>query len=366
MKRVLLIVLALALVAPLIAQQPSAAELFNRGLVLERAEGKITEAIGFYERVVRGFPDDPNVTPQAMYRLALAYQATNDVRAMATFARLANEFPANRLAAEARQRVGQSQALPFKVYDTSELLRDVLGTPYFSDDGRLAAYVAIADRAGVFVKDLTTGRGRRLGDAPSRAPTMRFSPDGKQLVTLWGGRGSARNPPDMNLRVFDVNGGGRQTSTPLAPLVFDGAIPAINQMPWSPDGEWLPHIAPTPDPKIGEIKLWSPHMGQLRSLGIQADAHTPFRWSADGKRLAMRVQHAAKNIDEVRVVTVATGESRTIASGGYRPNGRWTSHDQLILTRANPGPPEYCRAFHRSGGRRHSEEHLHADVRSGR
>ena len=105
MKRPLFVILVLAAVAPMLGQQPSAAELFNRGLLLERAEGMVTEAIELYERVVSQFPNDKDTRPRALHRLGTVYEARNDARATATFSMLATEFPGSPLGDDARLRL---------------------------------------------------------------------------------------------------------------------------------------------------------------------------------------------------------------------------------------------------------------------
>ena len=62
--------------------------------------------------------------------------------------------------------------------------------------------------------------------------------------------------PDPMLRVFDVTGGNRHSEITLS-LVTSNTQATIVQMPWPPDGAWIPHIAPTSDPKRGVVKVWS-------------------------------------------------------------------------------------------------------------
>lgn len=336
MKRALFLVLAAALVAPVLAQQPTAAELFNRGLLLEKAEGKVRDAISLYERVVREFPKDQEVTPQALYQLALAYQATNDGRAMATFARLADEFPSNRFAAEARQRVGASPSSPFRVKDISESLKNAVSSA-FSDDGRLVAFSQFSDGGlRVHVRDLSSGKDLAVIDAKSGPPTMQFSPSGKRLAAVWGGRGSAQAPADAHLRLVDATGAGRHIDLPLSP-VMTVTPPNIGQMPWSPDGNSIAYLAPAPSPTLAEVHLWSANAPD-RALGIQIGAPTSFKWSPDGRRLAFRFQRPDQHVDEIRVVTLSTGEARTIAGAGFSL-GRWTADDRLVVRHANESAP---------------------------
>ena len=82
--------------------------LFQQGLLLERAEGNVTQAIVLYERVVAEYPKDTSVVPQALSHLAQIYDGRSDARAARMWSRLARDFGGTPYGAEARRRLEPS------------------------------------------------------------------------------------------------------------------------------------------------------------------------------------------------------------------------------------------------------------------
>jgi Tol biopolymer transport system component len=144
---------------------------------------------------------------------------------------------------------------------------------------------------------------------------------------------------DPKLIVFEVKANGRRSDIALAPIAFGAGAMSFDQMPWSPDGAWLPYLGPTADPNVAAVQVWSVKTGQSRPLGVEVDARGWMKWSPDGQRLAIRVQRSAAHVDEVRIVTLATGESHVLAGPGFGVVGKWTTNDRLVLRHANPQNP---------------------------
>src|SRR5438552_14906414 len=108
--RALAVATLVALAFPLVAGGQSAAEaIFREGLMMERADGRLRDAIFRYERVVAEFPSSRDIVAQALHQLALAYEKLRDPRARLMWVRLA-AAPANPYSAEARKKAAAAQA----------------------------------------------------------------------------------------------------------------------------------------------------------------------------------------------------------------------------------------------------------------
>ena len=108
----LLATVVVATAALVFAEQPdsSAAALFQQGLLLERAEGNVTQAIVLYERV------DRRISKRHVGRAAGALAPGADLRQPAAtraqprmWSRLARDFGDTPYGAEARRRLGQQE-----------------------------------------------------------------------------------------------------------------------------------------------------------------------------------------------------------------------------------------------------------------
>jgi len=209
------------------AQSPAAA-LFQEALTLERAEGRLQDAIFRYERVVAEFPADRDVVPRALYQLALAYERLGNPRATLMLTRLVTDYAtASPYAADARRKLAAAQTTFTGPFPTQSLNADFeLGSP----DGRAVLYRRNrTDTGRVYLRNLATGAERAIVDL----------------------EGTASN----------------------------------------------------------------------------------FAWSPDSQHLAFNFQHAPTQTHEIRIISVATGESRTLAARGY-PSA-WTTRDELFVYRPN-------------------------------
>ena len=169
------------LTLPLFAGGQSPAEaIFREGLMMERAEGRLRDAIFRYERVVAEFPGERAVVAQALHQLALAYEKVGDPRAKVMWARLASA-PANPFVAEARKKVAAVQAtggdgpFPMRSLDPSY----ELGSP----DGRWVVYHKGQDQRGrLYLRDLMADSERVLLDVDGIVSNLAWSPDSRELA----------------------------------------------------------------------------------------------------------------------------------------------------------------------------------------
>jgi Tol biopolymer transport system component len=350
MKRVLCIVVGLAIAIPVVARQDSAVELFNRGLLLERAEGRLNDAVVLYERVVREFPDDRETVPQALLHLSRVYERQRDPRSISMLVRLADSYPSTSYGAEARRRLTTLQTVePFKAQpiDLGDGVLNRLGSgPLdFSPDGRLVAFVKApmpGSTQRVWSLHLRELGGRRaeqvlIDASPTQISGLSFSRDSRRIAV-----GFAAGP---------------QITRRLSVLTLDSSaavltVPSQGGLNWSPDSQWLPYQAPTGQPNSFDALLLNVRTGESRSLGVTVDAPADFRWSRDGATLVFWATPANAANQEVQVVTMATGATRRVVVHRTDANpadtatswtfqlGKLTTSGELVVWKTPSGTPQ--------------------------
>lgn len=215
-----LAVVALAAAASLhaaSASEQSAAQLFQQGLMLERAEGKTEQALFLYERVIAEFPADRTIVTQALYHLARAYEKRSDPRARTMWTRLASA-ETNPYSAEARKKiaVGQTESAgPFtpRTIDSNYLA----GSP----DGRWVVYYKgdqqTANVGRLYVRDLQMNSERLLLDLDGLVANPTWSPDSRSLAFYF--RNTAEGARDIRI-VSLTNGSVRSLGVSGFPIAW--------------------------------------------------------------------------------------------------------------------------------------------------
>jgi Tol biopolymer transport system component len=374
------------LAATVAGQAASPAErLLMEGLMLERAEGRVAEAIVRFERVVADFPNDKDVVPRALYHLGRVYQDRRDPRASVMFMRLVREFPSAELARDAGQRAAALQQIdagPFRMrtlaFPVSPFPNGRLVHP--SPDGRHVLYlrpVRVAGRAsqtsgpGAFadiveefgptklvLHDLQNGRERDLVAQTGEYENVHWSPDSRRILveySQWPANITdfadllVADAPLTRVQIITLATGKVDTPTlpPAQPDLADTTSEAaVRQLipatyVWSPDGLRVASMAPSPRGRMSEVHLTTIASNQSRAIG-RTDGPPEFVWSPDGTRLAFHVTDASNSVDEIRVVTVATGQARSLtvppATAGTRSQlgaqatyrVKWTKQDELV------------------------------------
>ena len=84
----------------------TAAALFQQGLLLERAEGDVAQAVVIYERVIAEHPTDTQVTCPVLSHLAEIYDRRHDPRAMRLWTRSPRKLAPRRWCQGARTARG--------------------------------------------------------------------------------------------------------------------------------------------------------------------------------------------------------------------------------------------------------------------
>ncbi len=285
-----------------------AAALFQQGLLLERAEGNVTQAIVLYERVVAEYPQDSSVVPQALSHLAQIYDRRSDARATRMWSRLAREFSGTPYGAEARRRMsetGTQAAGPFrsKVIELPEGVANSEAAP----DGQSIAFVRRSGSVSeLWIRDIDSGRDRRrFSEAGRTIETVTWSPDSRRmLVATSPANGKPGVFAGWDLRVLDAQGGQGRTIATIA----SGRILGH----WSPDSRWVVADLGQNFPPVAlveETRLIDTTTGQSRRLGGPWLPTTGGMWSRDGRQVIYQTQ-AAGGQSSFWTTTVDGTESR--------------------------------------------------------
>jgi tetratricopeptide (TPR) repeat protein len=138
----------------------TADDLFQKALRLEKSEGKLTEAIGLYQKVVAG-QSSKTLAAQAQLRIGMCYEKMGIAEAVKAYELVIEKYPDQaEVVAEARGRLAalrkeeptgltMSRLLPPEVYLECQTL---------SPDGTKVAGIDFSKGQNVAVYDLTAGK----------------------------------------------------------------------------------------------------------------------------------------------------------------------------------------------------------------
>jgi Tol biopolymer transport system component len=283
MKRLITLTLVFAITATILAmaQTPRSIEAqFKAAQHKEEVEGDLKGAIEEYNRIARA--SDRVIAVKALLRVADCYRRLGDAEARAVYQRIVKEYGDQPQALlEARNRLAELGAKPAET-DTHVVVRQVWvgdevnveGRP--SPDGRFLTFIdwKSANTGNVAVRDLTTGRNKRLTNATiadGYALESVLSPDSSQVAYLWFGDGVS------SIRTVRTDGG--------QPRV----IAQLNE-------QWPSYL----------------------------------HWSADGRTLAASLRNARDKTSRIALIDAAQGSITTLKSmewrdpvlGGFSPDGR--------------------------------------------
>jgi Tol biopolymer transport system component len=232
------IVLAMALCTGLTLAQ-SGYDLFQKGLVKERAEGNLQSAIQIFERIVKEFPNNRELAAKALVEMGDCYEKLGKSEALKAYQRVLHDYADQSV--EANQARTRLAALEHGGAKSNELVtRRIWAGPDVDDegatspDGKYLSYVDW-DTGDLAILDLATGQKRRLTHAGTLVGNEDFagfpvpSPDGKQIAYGW------YDGKDFNygLRVIGSDGSHPRT------LYKKGDDSYIDPKAWSPDGKQI-------------------------------------------------------------------------------------------------------------------------------
>lgn len=204
--------------------------------------------------------------------------------------------------------------------------------PAVSPDGKRVAFLW-QQRNGkppaIWVKSLDREDPVRIGSREGRHSSPVWSPDGKALAYLWVGIDRTE------ILQASADGFGERV---LAGFPGSSYVFRQHLLDWSPDGKWL-CLSLSDDPKhSSQLFLIDAQTGKRRRLTpsepVSGNDVAP-RFSPDGLSVSY-IRHIGRTEQELRIVPVAGGASRKLASEGKRITDQdWTADGKEIVFSSN-------------------------------
>ncbi|MDH4198576.1 MAG: tetratricopeptide repeat protein, partial [Candidatus Aminicenantes bacterium] len=325
------LVLALAVIGTGRTPQ-SAADLYQKALTMEKAEGNLEEAIALYQKVVdKG--DDEALAAQAQLHIGLCYEKLGLSKAREAYQRVIDRFPRQvEVVKTARDKLALlTAARTDKPGASGEInirrVYDDYGPEWgnaLSSDGRYLVYTdwSTGDMA---VVDLVTKQHRRITDTGGQnsttgefGETSAFSPDDRRVAYGWRG-GDRVN----ELRVINFDG------TEPRVLLRDENTVWIRPHAWSADGKSI-LLALMRKDETCDIAMLSLPGNKISIVRKMAAKGPEMALSPDGTVIAYSIapEAGSSKRDVFIMKTDGTGHETLIAHPaddyllGWSPDGR--------------------------------------------
>jgi len=220
-------------------------DLFQKALAKERAEGNLEEAIALYQKVIEESKDKA-LSAKAQLRIGICYEKLGEEKsklAQEAFQKVVDNYPRQiEIVKVAKNKlnnlmIAYSASKDFKI--------EKIGSGWWGNsvtsDGRYLAFIDWDTGGDLAIRDLITGKIRRLTDKGTWEGSVAYalspicSPDGKRVAFLWidDGKISVSDGKDyLNFRVIGVDGSKLQT---LIRYKYEEGW--ISPLDWSPSGD---------------------------------------------------------------------------------------------------------------------------------
>jgi len=347
---------ALVFLAGQNALAQSGYDLFQKGLVQERTEGDLDEAIRLYKQIVEDFKDDRVLVAKALVQMGGCYEKLGTAEARTAYERVVREYADQlEIVAQARVRLaalGGPGAVGGLV--TRRILTDASGVgEVLTADGK---YIRGIDRdtGDVVQLEVASGQTSRITNRGPWSETERsyfnqeFSRDGKQIAY-----NSYTKDLPPQLRIGNLDGSGLRT------LYSEKDSYAV-VIGWSPDAGSI--LALLWRNQAAELTVISTADGSVRVLksfrGLVMFRGTSF--SPDGRFVAFSTVGEGSPLHGDVFLMTADGRNEVVVSGhpaedkllGWTPDGR-----SLVFLSDRSGTWDIW-TVHIAGGKQQGEPEL--------
>jgi len=278
---------ALVFLAGQNALAQSGYDLFQKGLVQERTEGDLDEAIRLYKQIVEDFKDDRALAAKALVQMGGCYEKLGTAEARTAYERVVREYSDQPESSKvARERLsaiiggasgatGRSEVAMRRIWVAG---RDrPVG---ISPDGRYVVF-SVSDSWNLWLRDLQSGEQRQITREASwvewsYAPgSAAISPDGKRIAYGWW----VRSYGDLRLSALDGS------SMRVLHSGQDGR--SMNPRAWMPDGRRLLAVSYDRKDQAYRRHMISLPDGAIRDIGQPEPGDVDWGHpSPDGRHIA--------------------------------------------------------------------------------
>jgi Tol biopolymer transport system component len=251
-----------------LSSQQTAAELYEKALYLEEAQGDLQKAIGMYEKILAQDPGDREVAAKAQLHIGLCYEKLGQEQAQAAYQKVVEHYPDQTEAvsmAKEKLLILQKAQVPAETGEGEFRIRRVFpfgtfGSP--SLDGKF--FSCREDSGDLAIIDIATGKKRSLTNSASWdkgdfVSTSKISPDNGQVAYAW-----CQNYADLILKIANLDGSGVRV---LHPGKMEPREKSEYFWPydWTPDGQEILGILIKG--KAAQINFVSTRDGSFRPIG---------------------------------------------------------------------------------------------------
>lgn len=304
--RILAAVLMAVVLGASLTLAQSGYDLFQKGLVKERAEGNLQAAIQIYAHIVKEFPNNRELAAKALVEMGDCYEKLGKSGAEKAYRRVLHDYADQSTEAnEARARLA---ALEHGGTQGKEMVAQrVWAAPDVDVEGGVTAngrYLSFVDwdTGDLAVHDLVTSQNRRVTHKGSWSNSGEFaensvpSPDGRQIAYAW------YKSDYYQLRVVGTDG-----SNPRV-LYNNPNVGYLEPKSWSPDGKKILTTFFEKPGRIVEIAEVSVADRSTRILKVVKNRNgvTHAMFSPDGRVIAYDVRPSGNS--RVRDIHIMSNE----------------------------------------------------------
>ena len=341
---------ALVFLAGQNALAQSGYDLFQKGLVQERTEGDLDEAIRLYKQIVEEFTDDHALAAKALVQMGGCYEKLGTAEARTAYERVVRDFAdQSDIVAQARVRLAALDGPGAAVgLVTRRVLADASGVGgVLTADGK---YIRGIDwETGDMVQfEVASGQTSRI---TNRGPwtgnalhNQVFSRDGKQIA--YDVESSDPNTKDWlyQVRIRNLDGSGLRT-------LYSKKDWGVQPLDWSPDAGSI--LALREDNKASELMLISTADGSVRVLRSSSGFQRP-SFSPDGRFVAFG--SAAGDV----LLMTADGRDEAVVAGHPAKDRLlgWTADGRSLVFLSDRTGTWDIWTVHITGGKQQGEPEL--------
>ncbi|MCH7825134.1 MAG: PD40 domain-containing protein [Acidobacteria bacterium] len=295
--------------------------MLQAAIQTELVDGDLGEAIELYNDILARFGNERPVAAKALLHLGRCYEKLGEAKAREAYERLLREYAdQSQVTAQARTRLAALRQ-PATAEASGVVIRQVWTRTVtaVSPDGR---YLIFQDSDELAVRDVRSGENRSLTPGSHRRSGYpAISPDGQRVAYLsWNNEGS-------ELHIVGLDGSRPQV------LVSNEEVPWLQPFAWSPDGKQILAVFERKD-ATNQIVFVSTADGSARVLkSLEGRYPRKMSLSPDGRYIAYdsRPQQDSRERDIFVLSTDGSLESVLVEHPANDEFPIWTPDGKRIL-----------------------------------